>query len=122
MYDELFEKVDIKNYEFPSSISEFSEMKDIITNYIEKYFNIADDKETWFAKIKELSDLLGYASDMKAYKLNPENFKGNVGDVSSVIRAAITGRLNTPDLYEIMNVLGEERVKSRFQSFITRKV
>ena len=111
MFDELFNKED-KNYEW-QSITDKDEIKNILNTYIEIY-NEKDDKETWFNKIKELCDKLGYASDMKAYKENPENFKGSVADVSTVIRVATTTRSQTPDLYEILRILGKERVKERF--------
>ena len=111
MFDELFNKED-KNYEW-QSITDKDEIKNILNIYIEIY-DEKDDKETWFNKIKELCDKLGYASDMKAYKENPENFKGSVADVSTVIRVATTTRSQTPDLYEILRILGKERVKERF--------
>ena len=111
MYDELFDKKD-KTYEW-QNITDKDEIKNILNNYIEMYAE-QDDKETWFNKIKELCDKLGYASDMKAYKENPDNYKGNVADVSTVIRVATTTRSQTPDLYEILRIIGKERVKERF--------
>ena len=111
MFDELFNKED-KSYEW-QSITDKDEIKNILNSYIEIY-DEKDDKETWFNKIKELCDKLGYASDMKAYKENPENFKGSVADVSTVIRVGTTTRSQTPDLYEILRILGKERVKERF--------
>ena len=111
MFDELFNKED-KSYEW-QSITDKEEIKNILNSYIEIY-DEKDDKETWFNKIKELCDKLGYASDMKAYKENPENFKGSVADVSTVIRVGTTTRSQTPDLYEILRILGKERVKERF--------
>ena len=79
-----------------------------------KYYDPKDDNSVWFGKMKELCDELGYASDMKAYKKNPEAFKGNVADVSMVIRVALTSKSMTPDLHEIMAILGVERIKERF--------
>ena len=111
MFDELFNKED-KSYEW-QSITDKDEIKNILNSYIEIY-DEKDDKETWFNKIKELCDKLGYASDMKAYKENPDNFKGSVADVSTVIRVGTTTRSQTPDLYEILRILGKERVKERF--------
>ena len=111
MFDELFNKED-KSYEW-QTITDKDEIKNILNNYIEIYSE-SDDKETWFNKIKELCDKLGYASDMKAYRENPDNFKGSVADVSTVIRVAVTTKCQTPDLYEILRILGKERVKERF--------
>ena len=95
------------------------EIKNILKSYIEKHFDIADDKETWFNKMKDLAEENGYAREVKEFKQNPENYKGHVGDISTVIRVALTTRHNTPDLYEIMQVLGKEEVEKRIQSFIS---
>ena len=80
---------------------------------MEKYYDESDDKEVWFNKVKDLCDELGYASNIKEYKKNPEAFKGNVADISTVIRVAITSKSNTPDLYHIINLLGKDRILER---------
>ena len=72
----------------------------------------------WFDKIKAVADEIGFASDMKLYKANPENFKGSVADVSMFLRVAVTGKLNSPDMYAVMQVLGEDRVRARIQAMI----
>ena len=72
-----------------------------------------DDNNGWFEKIKELSEKYGYTSDMKSYKENPDAFKGSITDVSNVIRVAVTGRNNSPDLCSLMKVIGKERVTKR---------
>ena len=87
-------------------------------SYIEKYFNINDDKDTWFNKMKDLAEKKGYAREVKEYKQEPEKYKGHVGDVSTVIRVALTTKHNTPDLYEIIQVLGENSVKDRISKFL----
>ena len=87
----------------------------------EKYlteFDLADDKDQWFARIKEMCEPLGFTPNVKEYKKNPEAFKGHVGDVSTVIRIALTSRRNTPDLYSIMNLLGEDEIRSRLNEAI----
>ena len=90
------------------------EIKNILNNYFTNYFDEKDDKETWFNKVKELTDsMVGYTSNMKEYKENPDNYKGNVADISTVIRVAVTSKSNTPDLYELMNLLGKERINNR---------
>ena len=109
MYDELFNNL---NYEW-QNITDKNEIKEILNLYISKY-DVNDDKDTWFNKMKEVCDLLGYASDMKAYKENPDNYKGNIADVSNVLRVSLTTKAMTPDLYEIMKLLGKERMKKRF--------
>ena len=116
MYDDEFYKNNAK-YEF-QNINDKQEIRDIIKSYIEKYYNSEDDKQTWFNKIKELADEKGYAKEVKEYKQAPEKYKGHVGDISTLIRIALTARQNTPDMYEIMNVLGKESVIKRLQHAI----
>ncbi|MGN1310870.1 MAG: glutamate--tRNA ligase [Clostridia bacterium] len=115
MYDEKFNKN--TTYEF-QKINDEEEIKEILNLYIEKYFNINDDKQTWFDKIKDLAEEKGYAREVKQYKQEPEKYKGHVGDISTVIRVALTGRSNTPDLYEIMQVLGENSIKQRISRIL----
>ena len=79
-------------------------------------YNAEDDKETCFARIKEMASTLGYATDNKAYKQSPENYKGNVADVCTYIRLALTGRKNSPDIYSIAKVLGAREVQRRFEN------
>ena len=116
MYDEIYFSKEIK-YEY-QKISEKEEIQKILKTYLEEYFDISDDKQTWFNKIKDLSEKLGYAREVKEYKNNPENYKGHVGDISTVIRISLTGRANTPDMYEIMQVLGKESVEKRLQKIL----
>lgn len=107
MFDELYEK----NYELPENIT--NEMAaEILEAYLKEY-NPSDDKQGWFDRLKALCEPLGYTPNVKEYKKNPEAFKGHVGDVSTVIRIAVTGRRNTPDLWVIMSLLGEDKVKAR---------
>lgn len=118
MYEEEYSKME--NFEF-QKIDNKEEIKEILNSYIENYFDIKDDKETWFNKIKDLSEAQGYAREVKEYKQEPEKYKGHVGDVSTVIRVALTTKHNTPDLYEIMQVLEEEIVIKRLKKFIEEK-
>ncbi len=112
MYDDNFE-------EYPYQvISDKESIEKILNLYIEKYYDENDDKQTWFDKIKELAGEMGYAKEVKEFKANPDMYKAHVGDVSTVLRVALTGRTNTPDMYEIMKVLGKENVINRFQKAI----
>ena len=113
MYDELF--VDAK---IDFDVNNLEEIKKVINLYVNKYFDINDDKETWFNKIKELSTECGYTTDMKAYKENPDNFKGSVADVSNMIRVSLTSKTTTPDLYEIINLLGKDRIINRLNKIV----
>ena len=118
MYEEEYNKME--NFEF-QKIDNIEEIKDLLNSYIENYFDINDDKEKWFNKIKDLSESKGYAREVKEYKQAPEKYKGHVGDVSTVIRVALTTKHNTPDLYEIMQVLGKETVIDRITKFIQNR-
>ena len=103
------------NYDFDKISGE--DAKKVIEEY-SKVYDYNDDKQTWFDKIKDVAEKLGYAREVKEYKANPENWPGHVGDVSTVIRVVLTGRRNTPDMYEIMQVLGKDEVSKRFENFI----
>ena len=103
-----------ENYEW-QKITDMEEIREILNTYIENYYDEDDTEEVWFNKMKRLCDSLGYASNMKEYKKNPENFKGNVADVSTVIRVALTGKSRTPNLYDIMKILGIDEIKTRIQ-------
>jgi len=115
MYDEYFTG-DLE-YQF-GKIQDSEEISRILKTYIEKYYDYNDDKETWFNKVKELSKELGYCTDMKEYRANPDNYPGSVADISTVIRVATTTSSMTPDLFEILRLLGKDRIQKRFEKFI----
>ena len=113
MYDnDFFSKKQEYQYQV---INEKSDIEKILKLYIEKYYNESNDKQAWFDNIKELAGELGYAKEVKEFKANPDKYKAHVGDVSTVLRVALTTRTNTPDMYEIMQVLGKERIAKRLQ-------
>lgn len=116
MYDDVFFNDNI-SYDY-AKISDKEEISKIIKLYIEKYFDINDDKQTWFDKMKDLAEEVGYAREVKEYKKEPEKWPGHVGDISTVIRVSLTGRQNTPDMYEIMQVLGKESVINRLEKAV----
>ena len=113
MYDELFNPT---SYEW-QKITDRDEITKIVMEYFDNYYDQNDDKETWFNKVKMLTEKLGYAANMKDYRKNPENYKGSVADISTVIRVMVTSRSMTPDLYEILKLLGPERIKKRLLRF-----
>ena len=116
MYDDIFYS---KNLEYPYQvISDKENIEKILKLYIEKYYNENDDKQTWFEKIKALAGEMGYATEVKEFKANPGKYIAHVGDVSTVIRVALTSRTNTPDMYEIMQVLGKSTVIKRLEKAI----
>ena len=106
-FDELF----APEYTYPQTLTT-EQVKNIISAYCES-FTLASDSSAWFDGVKALTESIGFAANMKDYKKNPENYGGHVGDVSMVLRVAVTGRQNSPDLYEVMRLLGEEKVKER---------
>ena len=108
-WKEYFKNVE---YDFGEYILE--DVRTILNTYVENYYVESDTQEEWFNRIKEMCDNLGYASNMKAYRENPENYKGSVVDVTNIIRIALTTLSNTPDLFLLMKLLGEDKVKERF--------
>ena len=113
MYAEEFEKDD---REYPYQvINDKESLKTLLNLYVEKYYDENDDKQAWFDKIKELAGEMGYAKEVKEYKANPDAYPGHVGDVSTAIRVKLTKRTNTPDMYEIMQVLGKDEVIKRLR-------
>ena len=116
MYDDVFYG---KKRDYPYQvINDKEKIKKILDLYIEKYYDDNDDKDTWFEKIKELAGEMGYAKEVKEFKANPDKYEAHVGDVSTVLRVALTSRTNTPDMYEIMKILGKDRIKERFEKGI----
>lgn len=111
MYDELFESPE---YEW-MKITDIEEIKNILNTYIDEFYSESDTSEEWFNKVKLMCDKLGYASNMKEYKQNPDAYKGSVADISTVLRVALTSKAQTPDLYQIMNILGKDRIIKRFK-------
>lgn len=110
MYDETF----VPNYELNGNATPSLAVK-VIEEYL-KVVNLDDDKDAWFGRMKEVCPLVGCTPNVKEYKAEPEKFKGHVGDVSTIIRVALTGRTNTPDLFAITALLGEDTVKARLNS------
>ncbi len=113
MFDEYYEA----SFELPENI-EKEDAKAILENYL-KVYSADDDKDIWFSKIKDLCEPLGFTPNVKEFKKNPELFKGHVGDVSTVIRLAVTSRKNTPDLCSIMSLLGQDKVNERINKVIS---
>lgn len=109
-YDELFTQIDTYPENFDAS-----DIKAALSEYIAT-FDPALDNNLWFENIKAISEKLGFSPDVKAYKASPESFKGHVGDISGFLRVAITGRQNSPDLYEITRILGYERTIARVKA------
>ena len=103
-YDEKYDRADIKA---------------ALVKFIESY-DENDDMNVWFDKIKAIGESLGYTPDMKAYKADPSAFRGSVADISMFLRLAVTGKLNSPDMYAVMQILGKERVTDRINKMLER--
>ncbi len=120
LYDYMFKDSDetqLSEFDFDEKVANADKvavLKEYLTTYDE-----TDEKQTWFDKIKAICEPLGFSADMKAYRKNPEMFKGSVADVSGVVRVAVTKRRMSPDLYEICKLLGKENVKRRIENVIS---
>ncbi len=117
MYDELFEKDTENGLDFNTEKLSMEDIKAVLEGY-KSMHSSSLDKETWFGNVKTMAESLGYCTNMKEYKASPESFKGSIADVTDCIRVAVTNRHNTPDIYCIMQVLGEARTKERLEKAI----
>ncbi len=106
-FDELFTREDAYDARFDRA-----DIRAALEGFLATY-DASDAMDAWFDKIKAVAEGIGYASDMKAYKANPEGYRGNVADVSMFLRVAVTGKLNSPDMYAVMQVMSEDRVRAR---------
>lgn len=105
-------------FEENNDAEEFKFDKDTVKEILKEYlagYDHNDDNSAWFDKLKKVADNLSFASDMKAYKANPENYKGSISDIAEVVRIAVTGRANTPDLWTIIHIIGEDAMKAKIE-------
>ena len=112
-YDELF----APDYDFPENVVRDDAL--MILREYKAVYDESDEQSAWFDKIRTLSERLGYAGQTKLYKKNPEAYKGHVGDVSMVLRVAVCGRRNSPDMHQVMGILGRQRVCGRIDRAIS---
>ena len=104
-----------KQDEFPAEAA--ADANEILTRYLDSYDH-SDDQSGWFEKIRGITADLGYAVKPKDFKKHPEDYKGHVGHVSTVIRIALTGRAQSPDIWEIQQIMGEELTRERIKAQI----
>lgn len=105
-------------FEENNDAEEFKFDKDTVKEILKEYlagYDHNDDNSAWFDKLKKVANNLSFASDMKAYKANPENYKGSISDIAEVVRIAVTGRANTPDLWTIIHIIGEDAMKAKIE-------
>ena len=113
----FFEELFTPDYTLPENIE-----KSDACAFLEKYkevYSTQDDRQEWFNRIKEIAPTINFAAETKQYKAEPQNFKGHAGDLSTVLRIAVTGRRNTPDLCSIMQVLGKDECIKRINNAIS---
>lgn len=116
-FDELFYEETVEQVELPKTLS-LENAKEVIKEYMNKFNFNAGSQENWFEDLKAIGAELGYCANRKEYKANPEAFKGMISDVAGAVRSALSHRTNTPDLYTIMQIIGEDKVRERFKKFI----
>ena len=112
-YDQYLETPEFDGKFAPGVIAE-------VLNRFLASFDITDDSGIWFEKVKAITTDMGFTTDMKAYKANPDAFPGTVADVSTFIRLAVTGKTNSPDLYTVMQILGKDRTVARISAALNR--
>lgn len=113
MFDDSF---DPKSVVFPDKFS-VNQVKYVLTNYV-NYYNTTDDQSLWFNRIKDLAEAMGFSREVKDFKKEPEKYPGHCGDVSTILRVALTGRTMTPNLYDICKLLGKDRIKKRLNQVL----
>ena len=112
MYDEEWDR-DLE-YEF-GKITDKEEIIKVMEAYLNNVYDSNDTQDEWFNKIKVLAEKFGYAGDMKEYRENPENYKGNVADFTTIMRVVLTTKAMTPNLYDIMYILGKDKMLKRLE-------
>lgn len=113
-FDDMFKRED----DIPEEVSQ-EDAKEILKRYLDTYDH-SDDQQVWFEKIRTITGDMGYAVRPKDFKNEPDKYKGHVGHVSTVIRIALMGRTDSPDMWEIQQILGEDRVKARIESYMNQ--
>lgn len=94
---------------------DMAEVKEILADYLASYDH-SYDNNMWFDNLKAIADRHGYASDMKAYKADPDSFKGSISDIAEMVRIAVTGKANTPDLWSIIHIIGEDDMRKKINN------
>jgi len=112
----MFSETFVPSYDLPENIAKDDAIA--FLNAYKEIYSPDDDRQAWFDKIKSIAPTIGFAAETKEYKANPDNYKGHAGDLSTVLRIAVTGRRNTPDLCSIMQVLGKDEINKRIDNTI----
>ncbi|MBQ1757916.1 MAG: hypothetical protein IIZ98_06235, partial [Erysipelotrichaceae bacterium] len=115
---QILESIALYYDEFKTQKDEYRFDRDLVRNVLRDFqdaYSYDDDNNTWFEKVKMIGEKYGFIADMKAYKANPEMYRGSVSDIAEIIRIAVTGQKNSPDLWTIMQILGEKTSSKRLQ-------
>ncbi|NRT70583.1 glutamate--tRNA ligase [Clostridium beijerinckii] len=116
-FDELFYKESAEQIELPKGVT-LEAAKEIVETYKKEFKFDVESQEAWFDDLKEIGIRLGYCANRKEFKANPDQYKGMISDVAGAVRAALTHRTNSPDIYTIMQIIGEENTRNRFDKFL----
>ncbi|WP_271813500.1 glutamate--tRNA ligase [Clostridium beijerinckii] len=116
-FDELFYKESAEQIELPKGVT-LEAAKEIVGTYKKEFKFDVESQEAWFDDLKEIGIRLGYCANRKEFKANPDQYKGMISDVAGAVRAALTHRTNSPDIYTIMQIIGEENTRNRFDKFL----
>jgi glutamyl-tRNA synthetase len=117
-FDELFYKETSEQMELPKGVT-LEAAKEVVETYKNEFNYNVESQEAWFEDLKEIGLRLGYCANRKDFKANPDQYKGMISDVAGAVRAALTHRTNSPDIYTIMQIIGEENTRSRFDRFLS---
>ncbi len=116
-FDELFYKESAEEIELPKGVT-LEAAKEIVEIYKKEFKFDVESQEAWFDDLKEIGIRLGYCANRKEFKANPDQYKGMISDVAGAVRAALTHRTNSLDIYTIMQIIGEENTRNRFDKFL----
>ena len=124
-FNDIYEKeIEENGYMFEYIENENAKVSKELTNKVldeySKLYDGALEKDAWFEQVKEIANNLGFCTDMKEYKKNPENYIGSTADFTGILRIALTNRKNSPDIYQIMQLLGKDEVSRRLQKAICK--
>lgn len=117
-FNELFSKETVEQIELPKTMT-IEAAKEVVETYKNEFKFDVESQEAWFEDLKEIGLKLGYCANRKEFKANPDQYKGMISDVAGAVRAALTHRTNSPDIYTIMQIIGEEKTRSRFDKFLS---
>lgn len=117
-FDELFYRETVEQIELPKGVT-IEAAKAVVETYKNEFNYNVESQEAWFEDLKEIGLRLGYCANRKDFKANPDQYKGMISDVAGAVRAALTHRTNSPDIYTIMQIIGEENTRSRFDKFLS---